>query len=86
MFSFHTPISHEWGCESSRRLFDEGYPGKVPGKVTMFTKGSQPPSDAPARKPEKARGRPAGGLPDPRSHAEPGSNRDLANENRHLHR
>ena len=31
----------------------------------MFTKGSQPPSDAPARKPEKARGRPAGGLPDP---------------------
>ena len=52
----------------------------------MFTKGSQPPSDAPARKPEKARGRPAGGLPDPRSHAEPGSNRDLANENRHLER
>lgn len=52
----------------------------------MFTKGSQPPSDTPARKPEKARGRPAGGLPDPRSHAEPGSNRDLANENRHLER
>jgi hypothetical protein len=44
----------------------------------MFTKGSQPPSDRPARKPCKARGSPASGLPDPQSHAGPGSHHDLA--------
>ena len=35
-------ILERWGCESSRRLFDEGYPGKVPGKVTMFTRARSP--------------------------------------------
>ena len=36
------------------------------------------PSDKPARKPYKARGRPASVLPDPASDAESGSHRDLA--------
>ena len=35
----------------------------------MFTKGSQPPSDKPARKPCKARSSAASGLPDPAAHA-----------------
>ena len=61
------PDLSRWGCESPRRLFDEGYPGKVPGKVTMFTEGSQPPCDILHRKPCKARGRPASVLPDPQS-------------------